>query len=337
MSKNRDNKWMLQNLENNPDFENIHEISGGPLKDVITSDVFESYKKVWQLTANETVPSDHFDVDAAWNKVEAKLDSDSSLTTIYKVAPQRYLSFALNFMKVAAILLIGLAIFRISMPENPATFISSGNQNNLETRLPDGTIACLNNNSHINYPEKFGNSLREIYFWGEAYFEVAHEKSRPFIIHTGDARIKVLGTSFNVKSIPGSSIVEVTVKEGKVLLYCVNEQDNILSEIVLSRGETGRLNSLNHVASKVTNEDLNYLTWKTGVLKFVDTPLTKVLNDVSKNYHVQLSYNPEELAGLKLTADFENEDIDAVIEVISLVHHLKFTANGKGFLVTKTG
>lgn len=328
---------MLQNLENNPDFEGIHDVSGEPLSDLNTSDIFDSYKKIWQLTANKPDISDHFNVDDAWNKVEAKLDADSSVTTVYKVVPQRYVTFALNFMKVAAIFLIGLAIFRISIPGNPNTFISSGNHNNLETRLPDGTIAYLNNNSHINYPEKFGNSLREIYFWGEAYFEVAQEKSRPFIIHTGDARIKVLGTCFNVKSIPGSSSVEVNVKEGKVLLYCVDGQDNILSEIVLTRGETGKLNGLNHLATKVINEDLNYLTWKTGVLKFVDTPLTKVLNDVSKNYHVQLSYNPEELAGLKLTADFENEDIDAVIEVISLVHHLKFTANGKGFLVTKTG
>lgn len=318
---------MLERLESHPGGEGIHDISGD----------FGAYEKIWQLTATESTPEDRFNVDAAWNKVEAKLNSEPSTTVVYRLAPNRYRTFAVNFLKVAAILLIGLAIFKISVPENPSTFISSYNNNKVEAQLPDGTVAFLNNNSHINFPEKFGKSLREIYFWGEAYFEVAQEKSRPFIIHAGDARIKVLGTSFNVKAIPGTSTVEVNVKEGKVLLYCVDEQDNTLSEVVLTKGETGKLDCVSHLATKVTTGELNYLTWKTGVLKFVDTPLTKVLTDVSKNYHVQFNYNPTELSGLKLTADFENEDINAVIEVISLVHHLKFTANGKGFLVTKTG
>ena len=335
MKTNRDIKMILQHLENTSGSEAIHDISGFEGNRKNDTALLESYGKIWKLTGTKTEAISDFDVDAAWSKVEAKLSTGE--TTVYKLAPHRIQSFAVNFMKVAAVLLLGLIIYRFATSDSSVTYISSSNKQSVEAKLSDGSIAYLNNNSHINFPEKFGSSLREVYFWGEAYFEVASDKSRPFIIRTGDARIKVLGTAFNVKSIPGSRIVEVNVKEGKVLLFRVDEHDNTLGEITLIKGETGKLDCLNNRVTKYATEDMNYLSWKTGVLKYVNTPLTQVLSDVSKNYHVQLNYNPKELAGLKLTADFENEDIDAVIEVISLVHHLKFTANEKGFLVTKTG
>lgn len=328
---------ILQHLENNSGSEGIHDIAGLQISNDKSAELLDTYDKIWQLTAGKQETSHEFNVDAAWSRVESKITAEKDLTTVYRLAPNRLRSFAGNFLKVAAVLLLGLVIYRFAVTPDSNTNIFSNNQNDIEAKLSDGSTASLNNNSYINFPEKFGSSAREVYFWGEAFFNVASDKSRPFIISTGDARIKVLGTSFNVKSIPGSRTVEVTVKEGKVLLFCVNENGNTLSETVLLEGETGKLTFTDHRIVKFNTESLNYLSWKTGVLKFVNTPLTQVLNDLSKNYRIQLNYNPQDLAGLKLTADFENENLEAVIEVISLIHHLEFTANEKGFLVTKTG
>lgn len=84
--------------------------------------------------------------------------------------------------------------------------------------LPDGTIGFLNNGSSLRYPVKFTGKSREVELLGEAFFDVSHNKQRPFIIKTVGLDVKVLGTRLNIHSYPNDDYQEITVESGSVEL-----------------------------------------------------------------------------------------------------------------------
>jgi ferric-dicitrate binding protein FerR (iron transport regulator) len=201
--------------------------------------------------------------------------------------------------------------------------------------LADGSHIYLNNTSTIKYPQKFGKNLRDVYFWGEAFFEIAHDPSKPFIIEAGEARVKVLGTSFNLKAYPESDRIEVVVNSGKVLFYHADKADRILGEVTLVKGEKGVFFKKPGKIVKLLNDEPNYLSWKTGVLVFNDTSLDKVLAAIANKYGIRFSLREENLSKLRLTATFDNESLDAMLEVLELVHNLQFINNGNDYLVVR--
>jgi ferric-dicitrate binding protein FerR (iron transport regulator) len=81
------------------------------------------------------------------------------------------------------------------------------------------------------------------------------------------------------------------------------------------------------------NDDPNYISWETGKLVFNETSLDKVMEVVGKKYGVNFQMDTAELSSLKLTATFDNESLDSVLEVLSLVHKLQFTHSGTDYLV----
>jgi ferric-dicitrate binding protein FerR (iron transport regulator) len=91
--------------------------------------------------------------------------------------------------------------------------------------LEDGSVVILQPNSHISYPEHFGDRKRMVYLHGEAFFNVKRDLSKPFIVSTGNLATQVLGTSFNVKSYDGSGSIEVQVATGRVSVYEVSENE----------------------------------------------------------------------------------------------------------------
>jgi len=299
-------------------------------------DTYNELKRIWDDPLFQPV-SDTYNVDNAWLKV-SKHVYNQPLSVVQKsvVKPavtMRLLKYAAS---IAAILLLGFAIYQVSR-EADVTMksLASGNAISSPLALSDGSHITLNTDSKVKYPEKFGSDSREVYFWGEAFFEIASDPSRPFVIETGDARIKVLGTSFNVKNDPGAGITEVVVNSGTVLFYTVDKNDNILGQVILHKGDKGVFNHITGKLARMLNNDLNFISWKTGILDFKGTPLDKVMDAIGKKYGVTFRMDNSELSQLKLTATFDNEPLNSVLEVISLVHKLQFTHNGKDYLVKK--
>lgn len=279
-----------------------------------------------------------FDVEAALVNVMEKITAKPLSVTHKK--ERKLLPFtrwSYYVAGAAAVLMIGLMIFNTVTYEKPLKTLASGTTSMAPLNLSDGSSLFLNSRSSIKFPEKFGSTGREVYFWGEAFFEIAPDAARPFIIDMGEARVKVLGTSFNVKAYPAENEVEVTVNSGKVLFYRVDESGQILNHVTLLKSEKGVFDKKTGNIWKKTNDDLNYLSWKTGILTFNEANLDKVLSDVSRKYGVNFKYEGSDIASLKLTATFDNETLDSVLEIIQLVHHLKFIPNGKDYLVQTAG
>ena len=187
--------------------------------------------------------------------------------------------------------------------------------------LADGSIVHVNEYSELTYPENFIKDKREVYLKGEAFFEVTRNSDKPFIINTDkNASVKVLGTAFNVKVHNLNMEVIVQVVEGKVALYTTDFVDN---QMLLEKNETGILS--NKSLSKTEGIQENTLSWKTGILIFENTLLTDVINDLVDYYKMSIILDDVDVEKYKITATFDNQPFEEVLEEIMLIVDLEYT------------
>jgi transmembrane sensor len=150
--------------------------------------------------------------------------------------------------------------------------------------LSDGTTICLNSGSKLSYPDKFKQNTREVTLTGEAFFKVAHNSSKPFIIYSGKIKTTVLGTSFNVKAYNEDKAIKVTVVSGKVgVLATKIKHPAILLTPNMQLVYTKTSETL--VAEKIEDASA-VISWQQGKLQYHNTPLSDVLADVQRKYNV---------------------------------------------------
>lgn len=294
--------------------------------------IYHELQKTWHTA--KPVADETYDIETAWLNVLNRIDTQQEpVVRTMHYQPVRKIVYAVA--GAAAVLLIGLGLFRfLKSSDNLKTF-ASDTRIAAPVTLADGSVVHLNKHSVIKYPEKFGQNNREVYFWGEAFFAIASDKTRPFVIEAGDTRIKVLGTSFNVKATEETGRVEVTVNSGSVLFYYVDESETALGQVTLSAGDKGIYDRAAGKIAKTVNTDLNFLGWKTGILVFDEAPLGDVLEALSNRYGISFNVTDKQIENLKLTATFDNESLDSILEVIQIVHSVKIRQTGKDYLVTK--
>lgn len=181
--------------------------------------------------------------------------------------------------------------------------------------LADGTQVHLNSGSTIEFPERFEGNTREVKFEGEAFFEVAKDPNKPFIIKSGEIHTTVLGTSFNINTYQESRQIAVTVASGKVK---VTSED---SEVFLGPNEQGVFDKSTKTISKEQTDIAAFLLWKDGILQFEDVTLTEVAKSLEHWYGVTFVFGNDKVGGCHLTATYDNEILSAVLE--SIVHAKK--------------
>jgi ferric-dicitrate binding protein FerR (iron transport regulator) len=257
-------------------------------------------------------------VEDAWVKVESRIQQRPLLkeTKFRSIMASPVFRIAAAVLVAALLLVSGYAVIFNPSAKINLIEVSAGSQVLNSCILPDGTLVSLNSNTKLNYPEKFGKSTREVTIEGEAFFEVKPDKNKPFIIHAGNARIKVLGTSFNVNAYPESKQVEVTVETGRVQFLNTNTKSVQSNELILTPGDKGTLIYASNSLQKTSNQNPNFISWKTHNLIFKATSLSEVIQDLSKVYKVDIRIADPELNKLLLSAQFNNYSLDFILEVI---------------------
>ena len=139
---------------------------------------------------------------------------------------------------------------------------------------------------------------------------------KPFIIHAGKAQVKVLGTSFNVSAYPQTKMVEVIVASGEVQVVNKALETIHATEVILNPGDKGTLVYSSNSLQKTTNQDPNFLAWKTHQLFFKASPLGEVVRNLEKVYKVNISLADTRLNELLLTAQFNDYPLDFILKVI---------------------
>lgn len=157
--------------------------------------------------------------------------------------------------------------------------------------LSDGTKVWLNNESSIKYPTAFAGDERKVEISGEAYFEVAHNPAKPFIVTKGEMNVTVLGTHFNVNTYNDENDIKVTLLEGSVRVQPVADPSTGSGpkSVVIKPGEQARV--VNSELSIVNNADLEQvMAWKNGYFQLSGSNLQAIMRQIERWYDVEVVY-----------------------------------------------
>lgn len=238
-----------------------------------------------------------------------------------------------TLLKIAASILLLVSAFSVILYLNGGLSSSTSNitwnekitktgEKSILTFL-DGTKITLNAGSKLKYPSNSDRELREIYLEGEAYFDVAKDPSRPFIVYSQNIATTVLGTSFNVQAFPDENEIMVSLVEGNVKVSRTNE--NTTEDIVILKPEQQLIYSKMYDISRIEIFDLQEsVGWKDNIIKFNDEPLLKAFSKLERFYGVKFELDNQSKANLKITAKFKDDSFKTVAEVIKKLTGLKY-------------
>lgn len=282
-----------------------------------------------------------YNSEAAWKNVAGKLEATPS----EKVRKINFRKEGMKtFYKYAAVFLVALLLgtagyfigFQNPLQEIYSTELVANVQNANEYVLPDGSTVTLNSESKISFQKRFKGQTREVSITGEAFFDVKSNPEKPFVINAGKAKIKVLGTSFNVSAYPENEKVEVVVETGRVeVSHKKNESEAADEKIMLAPGEKGTLMEKENILEKSMNTDRNYLAWKTRNLVFDETPMKQVISHLKKVYHIDIQVKDKEINDMVLTAEFDKKPIDFVLNVVTLTFDLDLNFENDHYILAK--
>ena len=243
------------------------------------------------------------DTDKAWQKFAGK----------HQV--RRTVSFRRYWMAAASVvlLLIGFGTYFMTDRNSPEwVAVTTEPGQIMEVYLPDSTLISMAGNSSIRYDKKaYGKERRVVEMKGKAFFQVTRNEARPFSVYTERTEVTVLGTSFQIDEQPDGT--DVDVMTGKVSFGVTGSETD---KVILTAGMSASYSMESKGITILEEEDLNTLSWKTRQLRFNDTPLEKVVSDLSEYYQVNI-INKAETPNLKLTATFNDLPLEDVLLVIN--------------------
>ena len=207
-----------------------------------------------------------------------------------------------------------------------ATRVTTYHDKEFWLKLDDKTLVHLNYNSKLIYPEKFQGGSRDVILEGEAYFMVAKDKSRRFVVHTPDGDITVHGTEFNVNTRVenGNANGNGKVNGNLTVVVLVNGSVSVKPvegmEKMLQPGEMAVLSSSERRATITQVDTEPYVAWNTGLFMFDDVELGKVMDVLSRWYQMKVVFEDDNLKDIKLYSNFDKYgDIEPILKGISMV------------------
>lgn len=200
-----------------------------------------------------------------------------------------------------------------------------------QVRLADGSLVWVNAGSTLRYPKIFSGGLREVYLSGEAYFDIAHDASKPFIIHTGTTITRVLGTAFNIKEDKKTHTIKVTVTRGKV---SVADGDHLLG--ILTPDQQISFNSENNKVVKAHVDAEQAISWRQKDLQFEDISFGDAVAQLQEQFHVKIAFSNDKLRNCRFSGTSLNgEELNKVLDVICAINKATYTENTDGSILIK--
>lgn len=218
--------------------------------------------------------------------------------------------------------------------------------------LPDGTLIWLNSDSKLIYEHDFKEPTREVQLIGEAFFDVAKDASRPFIVHTSDIDIKVLGTAFNVKSYPQNKIIEATLLRGiievtkphqpngpKIILHPHEKlifQKTLESNTAFSKQKDDSISvaapqrtdiAVLKIPQNIPDSALTETSWLYNKLIFEGDTFQELAEKMERWYNVKIIFHNTQVASYRFRGVFENESLEEALEALQLTASFQYKIN----------
>jgi len=311
-------------------------------------------------------PGDFYsDKPSTWQKIKSRID----------VPLRSGFSRKQMYRAVAAVaiplLIVGLAggwywqkKVQYNADSTAYTIIISPKGQRTQVVLPDKSKVWLNSNTTIKYPSNFNQKERRVYIDGEAFFDVTHNLSKPFIVSTSSFNIKVYGTTFNVTAYKGDKTIETTLVKGKISITGLQIKGKKEGEIILMPNESFKLIKNEKLADNESKKELNNLSstgtnlnktlndeaiepqlpqiivtqnvkvasiiaWKEGKLIFDNETFESLSAKFERRYDVKIYFVDKKVANLKYSGVFEKENINQALDAMKLTTPFEYKMNLK--------
>ncbi len=242
----------------------------------------------------------------------------------------------------------GTAKKSIVQGTKPLQIIATQNGSRTRTMLPDGTTVWLNAGSKIYFDNDFAGATRDVRLEGEAYFDVKKNPHRPFIVHTGNIDIKVLGTVFNVRSYPADKTVETTLIRGLVQVtregypqqkpvYLHPNEKLVVQKIIEEDKTRNRVQAINrpvityklaHLDSTIKEIDRVETAWVYNRLEFRGENFDVLAGKLERWYNVNIVFEDENVKQQTFNGSFENETVEQAFTALKTAAPFSFSING---------
>lgn len=312
-------------------------------------------KRIWDASSEK---KQHWDIGKAWERLideDERLHSKKPSGNIYSLSTEvrpvllssptrtsdRAYKWATLAVAVAAAIVITFLFYTPSnspgvAPKPSMQVVSAHMGERIHLTLSDGTKILLNADSKLKIPHHFADSARNVYLQGEAYFEVAHHKNKPFVVHAGKTVTQDLSTRFIVSAYPESKHAKIIVTEGKVAMRKNSPvPSNVKSEgAIITPHHIGFLRNDGSVRVMQVQNLMEWVGWTKGKLVFNNTPFSEVMPQLERWYDLNITIKDQRIATKRLTATYvDRQPMKEVLDAIALSLDIKYTVKNRSVVM----
>lgn len=218
--------------------------------------------------------------------------------------------------------------------------IAADFESKAQATLPDGTKIWLNAGSRIEYDNHFGEQDRRVTLSGEVFFDVAHNKEKPFLIHTSMFTVKVLGTVLNVRAYPNETHAETALISGSVEVLLEDDPNRTIQlkpaqklTMPTRKDSLDKMSTVQRLTEPIVSsihyhaQDSSSLetVWIKNKLVFRNKSFEELAQEMSRWFNANIEIRDTVLLTKKFTGTFETETISEALQSLSLSQHFKFS------------
>ncbi len=289
------------------------------------------------------------------NEEQLDLENELYLKIKEKIAPAsktktRQINWVWYLSSAAAMLLLAFGIWTYNkstkniqslngIPFSGWAKYENVSEKELKITLPDGSIVIMKPKTQLSYNQS-DSKFREINLIGEAFFDVMHDATRPFLIYTGKMTTKVLGTSFNIKAFPSMKKSEVSVISGKVTVFEKDAEDKQNNGVILTPNlKVTFFDEEEHFVTGLVEkpEVLTTINKESLSFNFKDVPLNEVLIALEKAYGIEMVLERESLGQCTLNGDLTEMPLFTKLDIITRSLNATYQVKGTSILVSGVG
>jgi|GEM_PF-491577 len=273
--------------------------------------------------------------EAMWHDMAARISSQQTARQSGNASKQKTRNLLLTFCKIAALLIISLAVGWWQYQQRHGTSQSiryktyhamAGKK--MELTLADGTQVHLNGGSTLEVPVQFADTARLVRLHGEAYFDVTKDPRRVFYVESSKSRVEVLGTAFNIKDFEEELTSTIIVMAGKVRFSSLDEARE---NKVLTEGQAAQYSPAKQIEEYVA--DPNLISWKDQVLSFRNHTFKEIVPMLERWYGITVQVDNAKLMKSHYTGSYNNPSLHTLMEDLSFVLKFNYRITNKTLII----
>ncbi len=310
-------------------------------------EAFEEFEQLWDLwhTINTVTSDSQFDVDKGWEETWSKMRKKDNgrrrkkrLKSIFiwgSVAAVVIVVVAFSFLGNGMMgeFFPGLGSKKITLRDTEKVFTKYDTETQTlpgkrqRVSLPDGSTVWLNGGTKIHFIMNEKQGTRKLTLNGQAFFDIADRKNMPFIVNTGHASIKVLGTRFNVTAYADDSTVETVLTSGRILFESKSGEKKVEQRI-----DPGQKIAVNYLSGEVNVSKVDtafYSSWKEGKLVFNNQKFKEIANALEHKYNVEIIFKDKTLINKRINGYLQRENLKEALTALKMTMQFQYKKSGR--------